>query len=86
MYTVRRESIHVKNLFNPSLAHAGTSSKDQTVIGKDYKKNDRVFLHTEASNVDVRFLYYLPGRLFDPFLGYCIQKPNGNRYCSVHQG
>jgi hypothetical protein len=28
------------------------SSKDQTVNGKDYKKNDRVFLDTEASNVD----------------------------------
>jgi len=29
-----------------------TSTKDQTVGGKDYKKDDRVFLDTEASNVD----------------------------------
>jgi len=28
------------------------SSKDQTVNGKEYKKNDRVFLDTETSNVD----------------------------------
>jgi len=29
-----------------------TSSKNQTVNGKDYKKDDRVFLDTAASNVD----------------------------------
>jgi hypothetical protein len=29
-----------------------TSSKDQTVNGKEYKKDDRVFLDTAASNVD----------------------------------
>jgi hypothetical protein len=51
---VRRESIHVaKHLFDLGFTHAGISSKDQTVNGKDYKKNDRVFLDTETSNVDV---------------------------------
>jgi len=29
-----------------------TSSKDQTVNGKEFKKDDRVFLNTKASNVD----------------------------------
>jgi hypothetical protein len=56
VYTVRRESIHViRHLFDLGLTHAGVSSKDQTVSGRDYKKNDRVFLDTEASNVDVCF-------------------------------
>ena len=57
MYTVRRESIHVvRHLFDPGLTHAGISTKDQTVDGKEYKKDDRVFLDTKASNLDVRFL------------------------------
>jgi hypothetical protein len=59
VYTVRRESIHVvRHLFDPGLSHAGISSKDQTVDGKEYKKDDRLFLDTEASNVDVCFLKY----------------------------
>lgn len=62
MYSVRRESIHVaRHLFDPGLTHAGISSKDQTVNGKDYKKDDRVFLDTEASNIDVRFISSLLG-------------------------
>ena len=60
MYFVRGDSIHVvRHLFNPGLTPAGISSKDQTVNGKDYKKDDRVFLDTEASNVDVRFFFAL---------------------------
>ena len=56
MYSVRRESIYVvRHLFDSSLTHAGISSKDQTVNGKEYKKDDRVFLDTETSNVDVCF-------------------------------
>ena len=88
MYTVRRESFHVvRHLFDLGLPHAGISTKDQTVNGKEYKKDDRIFLDTKASNVDVGFFQYSePGRWFDIFLGYCIQKPQGNRYRSVHQG
>ena len=67
MYTVRRESIYVRRLFDLGLTHAGISSKDQTVNGKEYKKGDRVFLDTEASNVDVCFFYSLHDRLFDLF-------------------
>jgi hypothetical protein len=52
--TVRRKLIYVeRRLFDPGLTLAGTLSKDQTVDGKEYKKDDRVFLDTEASNVDV---------------------------------
>ena len=57
---MRRDSIHVvRHLFNPGLTRAGTSSKDQTVNGKDYKKDDRVFLDTKASNVDVCLFFAL---------------------------
>ena len=40
------------------LTHAGISTKDQTVYGKEYKKDDRVFLDIEASNVDVCFFFF----------------------------
>ena len=33
--------------------------QDQTVNGKNYEKDDRVFIDTEVSNVDVCFLYTL---------------------------
>ena len=39
--------------FDSPLTYAGISSKDQTVNGQDFKKDDRIFLDTESSNVDV---------------------------------
>ena len=52
----------VRHLSDPDLTHAGISTKDQTVNGKDYKKNDRLFLDIKASNVDVCFFFSLAGR------------------------
>ena len=63
VYSVRHESIHVmSHVFNTGLTHTGNSTRDQIVNDKEFKKDDRVYLDTEASNVDVCFSYSLPGR------------------------
>ena len=60
---MRRETIHVvRHLFHVGLTHAGISTKDHTVDGKEYKNDDRVLLDTKTFNLDVRFLLLLTTR------------------------
>jgi hypothetical protein len=88
VYSVRLGFIHVeRHLFDPGLTLAGISSKDQIVNGQDFKKNDRIFLDTATSNLDVCLITCLPlSSNSDIFLAKRIQKSWSGQYRPRCQG